>query len=106
MEARAEVLEKLIAADENDAAYIVGRLDALGWKLRKKNRRGEMDSLRPWVNPVTRRVIDADGYEVIPDPVCSKGVRCGRCGMTFDHDKTYGFVCQSIGCPLMPGGVT
>ena len=56
----------------------------------------------PWFAPNTRRAIDEDGYEIVPDR--SRGLKCGRCGMRFDHDKAYGYVCSSGGCPMMLGG--
>lgn len=43
-----------------------------------------------------------DGYRTIPalPENVEKGIRCGQCGMTFDHGKAYGFVCSNSRCPV------
>lgn len=45
-------------------------------------------------------------YDLVPDTAVKKGAQCGRCGMKFDHNKAYGYVCGSPGCPMGMGGVT
>lgn len=47
--------------------------------------------------------IDEEGYRIIPprkDMPQEKGVKCGECGMKFDHGKAYGFWCANINCPM------
>lgn len=48
--------------------------------------------------------LDKDGYRVIPPKpeVQERGIKCGTCGMKFDHDKAYGFVCFNQQCPIQP----
>ena len=44
-----------------------------------------------------------DGYRTIPERPeheMEKGVRCGKCGMTFDHGKAYGYACPHASCPV------
>lgn len=47
---------------------------------------------------------DDDGYIVAPPRKTSasglKGVKCGACGMKFDHDKAYGYSCSKVDCPI------
>lgn len=46
--------------------------------------------------------LDEEGYRVIPPKkeVVEKGVKCGLCGMKFDHGRAYGFVCSNTQCPM------
>jgi hypothetical protein len=48
--------------------------------------------------------IDEDGYEIVPDQKIntatpSRGRKCGRCGMKFEHNAGYGFRCPYGDCP-------
>lgn len=44
-----------------------------------------------------------DGYRIIKSaPLKEKGIQCGLCGMRFDHNKAYGFVCLNGNCPITP----
>lgn len=48
------------------------------------------------------REIDEDGYEVIRNRPIPKGIKCGECGMKFDHGVAYGYWCPSQTCPVQP----
>ena len=49
----------------------------------------------------TLNMPEEDGYTVIPPlPKPPKGVKCGQCGIRFDHGKSYGYVCYNDQCPL------
>lgn len=43
-----------------------------------------------------------DGYRIIPPlkQVEENGVKCGQCGLKFDHGQAYGFWCSDPRCPM------
>ena len=47
-------------------------------------------------------IVDDEGYILVPrrEKNVVKGIKCGECGMKFDHDKCYGFVCGNSKCPI------
>lgn len=47
--------------------------------------------------------ITPDGYVIVParKPVI-RGQQCGECGMKFDYNKAYGYVCPNPHCPMQP----
>ncbi|MBO9441389.1 hypothetical protein J7363_04745 [Phaeobacter italicus] len=47
--------------------------------------------------------LDDDGYRVIPprrEQPQERGVKCGVCGMKFEHGRAYGFWCANTECPM------
>jgi hypothetical protein len=46
--------------------------------------------------------LDDDGYRIIrPIPTRQeKGIKCGQCGMKFDHGRTYAYWCPRTNCPV------
>ena len=45
-----------------------------------------------------------DGYKLVSrrDSPAMKSVKCGECGMKFDHGKAYAYCCSNAKCPLKP----
>lgn len=45
-----------------------------------------------------------DGYRIIrPMPkFAERGIKCGECGMKFDHGQAYGYACLRQNCPITP----
>ena len=39
-------------------------------------------------------------YELVPYDPIKRGRQCGKCGMKFDYDTTYGYFCASNYCPM------
>lgn len=41
---------------------------------------------------------------VAASPAVKKGRQCGKCGMKFDYNISYGYWCMNSGCPMGYGG--
>jgi hypothetical protein len=39
-------------------------------------------------------------YELVKYEPPKRGRQCGKCGMKFDYNMSYGFYCMSVECPM------
>lgn len=44
--------------------------------------------------------ISEDGYIIVPPIQEIKGYKCGECGIKFEPNKAYGYVCNNDKCPM------